>query len=55
MRDLNAKGIRGEVCIEAGGLEEVGRWVLSFGSKATVIGPPELKRMMSEEVRLMGG
>jgi len=55
VRELNAKGTRVEVCFEAGSLEEVVRWVLSFGSKAQVTGPPELKKMVRDEVRLMGG
>ncbi|MBK1825958.1 helix-turn-helix transcriptional regulator [Haloferula rosea] len=55
VRELNAKGTKVEVCFEAGSLEEVVRWVLSFGSKAQVVGPPELKRMVKEEVKLMGG
>jgi len=55
IKRLNAAGTSVEVCFEAGALEEVVRWVLSFGSKAKVIGPPELKKMVREEVRLMGG
>ena len=50
---LNDKGTKVEVCFEAGALEEVLRWVLSFGSKAKVIGPPELKKMVAEELALM--
>ena len=52
---LDAKGEEVEVRFEVGSLPEVVRWVLSFGSKAKVLGPPELKRMVAEEVRLMGG
>lgn len=36
------------------GLEEITRWVLSWGSKAQVIGPPELKDRVREEVEKMG-
>ncbi len=39
---LNAKGTRVEIRFEIGRLEEVLRWVLSFGSQAKVLGPPEL-------------
>lgn len=53
VRDLNSKGTQVEVCFEAGALEEVVRWVLGFGSKAKVIGPPELKKLVRDEVQLM--
>lgn len=42
-----------EIRFEAGALEEVLRWVLSFGSMAKVISPPKLKKMVREEIRLM--
>lgn len=50
---LDAKGERVEVRFEVGSLPEVVRWVLSFGSKAEVVAPPELKRMVADEVKLM--
>lgn len=50
---LDARGSKVEVRFEAGALEEVVRWVLSFGSKAEVIGPPELRQMVREELKLM--
>ena len=50
---LDAKGNKVEVRFEAGALEEVLRWVLSFGSKAEVVGPPELRQMVREELKLM--
>lgn len=50
---LNAKGTRVEVRFEIGRLEEVLRWVLSFGRQAKVIGPPELLRMVHSEVKAM--
>lgn len=53
VQELNASGTKVEVCFEAGALEEVVRWVLSFGSKAKVLGPPKLKQLVAEEVRLM--
>lgn len=53
VRALNGRGTRVEVCFEAGALEEVVRWVLSFGSKAEVLGPPELKKMVRDELELM--
>jgi proteasome accessory factor B len=49
----NAAGTRVEVRFEVGRLEEVLRWVLSFGSQAKALGPPELVRMVREEVRAM--
>ena len=51
---LNAKATRVEVRFEVGRLEEVLRWVLSFGSQAKVLSPPELVKMVSEEVKAMG-
>jgi proteasome accessory factor B len=50
---LNAKGTRVEVRFEIGRLEEVLRWVLSFGRQAKVIGPPELVSMVRSEVQAM--
>ena len=50
---LDHKGMKVELCFEAGALEEVVRWVLSFGSKAEVLGPPELRQMVREELKLM--
>jgi len=35
------------------GLEEITRWILSWGSKAQVLGPPELKRRVRGEVEKM--
>lgn len=51
---LNSKGTRVEIRFEVGRLEEVMRWVLGFGSHAKVLGPPELVRMVREEVKAMG-
>jgi predicted DNA-binding transcriptional regulator YafY len=50
---LNAKGTRMEIRFEVGRLEEVLRWVLSFGSQAKVLGPPELVKMVRKEVQAM--
>lgn len=52
---LNTKGTRVEIRFEIGRLEEVLRWVLSFGSQAKVLGPPELIQMMRAEVAAMNG
>jgi proteasome accessory factor B len=52
---LNAKGTRVEVRFEVGRLEEVLRWVLSFGRCAKVLGPPELAKMLRSEIAAMGG
>lgn len=54
VENLNAKGTRVEVRFEVGRLEEVVRWVLSFGRQAKVIAPPELVRLVRDEVRAMG-
>ncbi len=35
------------------GLEEITRWVLSWGSKAQVLGPPELKKRVRDELGKM--
>ncbi len=51
----NAKGSRVEIRFEVGRLEEVLRWVLSFGSQAKVLGPPELLKMVRDEVEAMRG
>jgi proteasome accessory factor B len=53
VRALDAKGAKVEVRFEVSTLEEVMRWVLSFGSKAEVVGPAKLKKMVAEELRLM--
>jgi predicted DNA-binding transcriptional regulator YafY len=50
---LNVKGTRVEVRFEVGRLEEVLRWVLSFGSQAKVLGPPELVKMLRAEITAM--
>ena len=50
---LNAKGSRVEIRFDVGRLEEVLRWVLSFGSHAKVIAPPELVKMVRAEVEAM--
>jgi proteasome accessory factor B len=52
---LNAKSTRVEVRFEIGRLEEVLRWVLSFGSQAKVLGPPELVKMLKAEIEAMRG
>ena len=54
LKMLNAGGTRVELCFHVSRLEEVLRWVLSWGSKARVLGPAELKRMVREEVGEMG-
>ena len=50
---LDDHGNKVEVRFEVGRLEEVLRWVLSFGSHAKVISPPELAKMVRKEVRAM--
>jgi proteasome accessory factor B len=50
---LNAKATRVEIRFEVGRLEEVLRWVLSFGSQAKVLAPVELADLVRREVRAM--
>lgn len=50
---LNAKGTGIEVRFEVGRLEEVLRWVLSFGSQAKALAPPALVQMVRDEVEAM--
>lgn len=52
---LNTKGTRVEIRFEIGRLEEVLRWVLSFGSQAKVLAPPELVKMVKSEIEAMRG
>lgn len=49
------KGSRVEIRFEVGRLEEVLRWVLSFGSQAKELGPPELVKLVRDEVEAMRG
>lgn len=53
VRLLDDSGDRVELRFEAAALEEVLRWVLSFGSRARVIGPAKLKRELARELRAM--
>lgn len=50
---LNKSGSRVEVRFQVNRLEEVVRWVLSWGSKAKVLAPPELRRLTKEEIDRM--
>jgi predicted DNA-binding transcriptional regulator YafY len=50
---LDNQGNKVEVRFEVGRLEEVLRWVLSFGSQAKVLAPTELAKMVRHEVRAM--
>lgn len=50
---LNTTGSRVEVAFEVGRLEELIRWILSFGRQAKAIAPPELVRLVREEIRAM--
>jgi len=50
---LNSKATRVEVRFEVGALEEVVRWVLSWGGKAKVLAPPELKAKVKAEITQM--
>jgi predicted DNA-binding transcriptional regulator YafY len=41
------------VKVEIGRLEDVLRWVLSFGRQAKVLGPPEFVQMVRDKVEAM--
>lgn len=53
IRKLNPDGSSIEFQADLSGLEEITRWVLSWGSKARVIGPPELKERVRDELEKM--
>ena len=53
IRKLKADGSVIEFQADLSGLEEITRWVLSWGSKAKVLGPPELKKRVQEELGKM--
>jgi proteasome accessory factor B len=53
IRRLNEDGSAIEFQATLAGLEEITRWVLSWGSKAQVLGPPELKKRVRDEVAAM--
>lgn len=50
---LNPSGSRVEIRFEVGRLEEVLRWVLSFGHHAKVLEPAALVKLVRDEVRAM--
>ena len=53
IRSLKSDGSVIEFQADLSGLEEITRWVLSWGSKAKVLGPPELKRRVQTELKKM--
>jgi predicted DNA-binding transcriptional regulator YafY len=53
IRKLKADGSVIEFQADLSGLEEITRWVLSWGSKAQVLGPPELLKRVREELEGM--
>lgn len=42
-----------EFQVDVSGLEKITRWVLSWVSKAQVLGPPELNKRVREELARM--
>lgn len=52
-RQLSQDGSLIEFQVELAGLEEITRWVLSWGSKVRVISPPELKQRVHVELTSM--
>ena len=53
IRKLKADGSVIEFQADLSGVEEITRWVLSWGSKAQVLGPPELLKRVREELEGM--
>ncbi len=53
IRKLKPEGSVIEFQADLSGLEEITRWVLSWGSKARVLGPPELQKRVREELEKM--
>jgi len=53
IRKLKPDGSVIEFQADLSGLEEITRWVLSWGSKARVLGPQELKKRVKDELRKM--
>jgi len=53
IRKLKPDGSVIEFQATLSGLEEITRWILSWGSKATVIGPLELKKRVKDELERM--
>ncbi len=53
IRKLKTDGSVIEFQVDLSGLEEITRWALSWGSKAKVLGPPELKKRVTEELEKM--
>jgi predicted DNA-binding transcriptional regulator YafY len=53
IRKLKPDGSVIEFQADLSGLEEITRWVLSWGSKAKVLGPPELQKRVREELKKM--
>ena len=49
IKELNEKGSRVEIRMKLANLPEITRWVLSWGSQAKVIGPPELVQAVRAE------
>lgn len=52
---MDDEGSEIEFRAELSGLEEITRWVLSWGSKAQVLGPAELKTRVQKELKAMVG
>lgn len=53
IRKLKPDGSVIEFQADLSGLEEITRWVLSWGSKARVLGPQELKKRVKDELEKM--
>lgn len=53
IRKLKPDGSVIEFQATLAGLEEITRWVLSWGSKARVLGPPELRQRVRDELAQM--
>lgn len=55
IRKLKSDGSVIEFQADLSGLEEITRWVLSWGGNAKVLAPPELKERVRKEALAMAG
>ena len=49
--DLDSTGNSIEITMTLSALEDIARWIMGFGSQAEVIAPPELRKMVAEELK----
>lgn len=49
--ELDPNGNTIEITMTLSALEDIARWIMGFGSQAEVIAPPELRKMVAEELK----